>query len=55
MHELHEAGHTALWLFTSVSVRNGRVGTGLVVRINQVNIFSANRTVSDDAFNAHYA
>jgi hypothetical protein len=26
MHELHEAGHARLWLFISVSVRNGLVG-----------------------------
>ncbi|KAJ5849263.1 hypothetical protein N7534_007952 [Penicillium rubens] len=55
MHELHEAGHARLWLFTSVSVRNGLVGAGLVVRVNQVDIASSNRTVgSDDALNAHY-
>ncbi|KAJ5283377.1 hypothetical protein N7505_001357 [Penicillium chrysogenum] len=36
MQELHEAGHARLWLFTSVSVRNDLVGTGLVVRVNQV-------------------
>ena len=56
MHELHEAGHARLWLFISVSVRNGLVGAGLVVRVNQVDIASSNRTVgSDDALNAHYA
>jgi hypothetical protein len=56
VHELHEAGHGRLWLFTSVSVRNGLVGTGLVVRVNQVDIASSNRTVgSDDTLNAHYA
>lgn len=56
MHELHEAGHARLWLFTSVSVRNGLVGTGLVVRVNEVDIASSNRTVgSDDALDAHYA
>ncbi|KAJ5040814.1 hypothetical protein NUH16_011106 [Penicillium rubens] len=48
-------GHARLWLFTSVSVRNGLVGPGLVVRINQVDIASSNRTLgSDDALNAHY-
>ena len=41
MQELHEAGHARLWLFTSVSVRNGLVGTGLVVRVNQVDIVSS--------------
>ncbi|KAJ5300187.1 hypothetical protein N7508_007430 [Penicillium antarcticum] len=56
MHELHEASHARLWLFTSVSVRNGLVGTGLVVRVNQVDIVSSNRTVgNDDSLNAHYA
>ncbi|KAJ5215587.1 uncharacterized protein N7498_001994 [Penicillium cinerascens] len=56
MQELHEAGHARLWLFTSVSVRNGLVGTGLVVRVNQVDIVASNRTVgNDDALNAHYA
>ncbi|KAJ5904903.1 uncharacterized protein N7473_001819 [Penicillium subrubescens] len=56
MHELHEAGHARLWLLTSVSVRNGLVGTGLVVRVNQVDIVSSKRTVgNDDALNAHYA
>jgi hypothetical protein len=55
MQELHEAGHARLWLFTSVSVRNGLVGTGMV-RVNQVDIASSSRTVgSDDALNAHYA
>jgi hypothetical protein len=56
MDVLHEAGHARLWLFTSVSVRNGLVGVGLVVRVNQVAIASSNRTVgSDDALNAHFA
>jgi hypothetical protein len=56
MHELHEAGHARLWLFTSVSVRNGLVETGLVVRVNQVDIVSSHRTVgNDDSLNAHYA
>ena len=56
MQELHEAGHARLWLFTSVSVRNGLVGTGLVVRVNHVDIVLSNRTVgNDDALNAHYA
>ncbi|KAJ5288337.1 hypothetical protein N7508_011112 [Penicillium antarcticum] len=56
MQELHEAGHARLWLFTSVSVRNGLVGTGLVVRVNQVDIVSSNRTVgTEDALNAHFA
>jgi hypothetical protein len=56
MHELHEAGHARLWLFTSVSIRNGLVGTGLVVRVNQVDIVSSHRTVgNDDSLNAHYA
>ncbi|KAJ5981906.1 hypothetical protein N7451_012006 [Penicillium sp. IBT 35674x] len=56
MQELHEAGHARLLLFTSVSVRNGLVGTGLVVRVNHVDIVSPNRTVgNDDALNAHYA
>ena len=56
MQELHEAGHAHVWLFTSVSVRNGRVGTGLVVHVNQVDIVSSNRTVgTEDALNAHFA
>ncbi|KAJ5240479.1 uncharacterized protein N7469_002070 [Penicillium citrinum] len=56
MHELHEAGHARLWLFTGVCVRNGLVGTGLVVRVNQIDIVSSNRTVGhDDSLNAHYA
>jgi hypothetical protein len=56
MHELQETGHARLWLFTSVSVRNGLVGAGLVVRVNQVDIVSSNRTVgTNDALNAHYA
>lgn len=56
IHELHEAGHARLWLFTSVSIRNSLVGTGLVVRVNQVNIVSSHRTVgNDDSLNAHYA
>jgi hypothetical protein len=56
MHELHEAGHARLWLFTSVSIRNGLVGTGLVVRVDQVDIVSSHRTVgNDDSLNAHYA
>ena len=56
MQELHEAGHARLWLFTSASVRNGLVGTGLVVRVNQVDIVSSNRTVgTEDALNAHFA
>ena len=56
MQELHEAGHARLWLFTSASVRNGLVGTGLVVRVNQVDILSSKRTIgNDDALNAHYA
>ena len=56
MQELHEAGHAHLWLFTSVSVRNGLVGTGLVVHVNQVDIVSSNRTVgTEDALNAHFA
>ncbi|KAJ6137029.1 hypothetical protein N7497_012281 [Penicillium chrysogenum] len=58
MHELHElleAGHARLWPFTSVSVRNSLVGTGLVVRVNQVGIVSSNQAVGhDDALNAHY-
>ncbi|KAJ5267935.1 hypothetical protein N7478_001488 [Penicillium angulare] len=54
--ELHEAGRACLWLFTSVSVRNGLVGTGLVVRVSQVDVTSSSRTVgSDDALNVHYA
>ena len=45
-----------LWLFASVSVRNSLVGTGLVVRVNQVDTAPSNRMVgSDDALNAHYA
>jgi hypothetical protein len=32
MQELHEAGYARLWLFTSVSVRNGLVGVGLIAR-----------------------
>ena len=56
MQELDEAGHARLWLFTSVSVRNGLVGTGLVVRVNQADIVSSNWTVgSEDALNAHFA
>ncbi|KAJ5091031.1 hypothetical protein N7532_009715 [Penicillium argentinense] len=56
MNELHEAGHARLWLFTSVSVRNGLVGVGLIVRVNQVDIASSHRTVgNDDSLNAHYA
>ena len=56
MTELHEAGHAQLWLFTSVSVRNGLVGTGLLVRVNQIDIVSSHRTVGDDdTMNAHYA
>ncbi|KAJ5111625.1 hypothetical protein N7532_002160 [Penicillium argentinense] len=56
MNELHEAGHARLWLFTSVSVRNGLVGVGLIVRVNQVDIASSYRTVgNDDSLNAHYA
>jgi hypothetical protein len=56
MHELHKAGHARLLLFTSVSTRNGLVGTGLVVRVNQVDIVSSNRRVGDDdTLNAHYA
>lgn len=56
MHELHEAGHARLWLFTSVSVRNGLVGTALVVRVNQVDIVSSKRTIgTEDALNAHFA
>ncbi|KAJ5085459.1 hypothetical protein N7532_010230 [Penicillium argentinense] len=56
MHELHEAGHARRWLFTRVSVRNGLVGAELVVRVNQVDIVSSNRTVgTDDALNAHCA
>ncbi|KAI2669422.1 hypothetical protein LCP963914a_9931 [Penicillium roqueforti] len=56
MPELHEAGRARLWLFTSVSVRNGLVGTGLVVRVSQVDVTSSSRTIgSDDALNAHYA
>jgi len=48
--ELHKAGHAYIWLFTSISVRNDLVGTGLVARV------PLNRTVgSDDALNAHYA
>ncbi|KAJ5318532.1 hypothetical protein N7476_004952 [Penicillium atrosanguineum] len=55
MQELHEA-HTRLWLLTSVSIRNGLVETGLVVRVNQVDIVSSKRTVSNDnVLNAHYA
>jgi hypothetical protein len=46
--ELQEIGSARLWLYTSVSVRNGLVGTGLVVRVNQVNIAQSNRTVGDD-------
>ena len=54
--DLHETGCARLWLFTSVSVRNGLVGTGLVVRVNQVDIATSTRTVgSDDVLNAHYA
>jgi hypothetical protein len=54
--ELQEVGSARLWLFTSVSVRNGLVGTGLVVRVNQVNIALSNRTVGDDqTLNAHFA
>jgi hypothetical protein len=48
MHELHEAHYASLWLFTGVSVANGLVGTGLVVRVNQVDIVSSNRTVEPD-------
>lgn len=56
MHELHEAGHACLWVFTSVSIRNGLVGTGLLVRVNQVNIVSSHRTIGDDdTLNTHYA
>ena len=56
MQELHEAGRARLWMFTSVSVRNGLVGTGLVVRVNQIEIISSNRTVgTDDTLNAHFA
>lgn len=52
MHELHEAGHARLWLFTSVSIRNGLI----VVRVDQVDIVSSHRTVgNDDSLNAHYA
>ncbi|KAJ5751270.1 hypothetical protein N7533_008298 [Penicillium manginii] len=56
MHELHEAGHARFWLFTSVSVRSSLVGTGLGVRVNQVDIVSSNGAAgSDDTLNAHYA
>ena len=56
MQELHEAGHAHLWLFTSVSVRNGLVGMGLIARVNQIDIVSSYRTVGkDDSLNAHYA
>ncbi|KAI9036908.1 uncharacterized protein KD926_001223 [Aspergillus affinis] len=41
-------------LFTSVSVRNSLVGTGLVARVNQADIVSSNRTVGNDALNAHF-
>ncbi|KAJ5215604.1 reverse transcriptase [Penicillium cinerascens] len=54
--DLHEASCARLWLYTSVSVRNGLVGTGLVVRVNQADIATSSRTVgSDDVLNAHYA
>lgn len=55
-HEVHEAGHACLLVFTSVSVRKGLVGTGFLVRINLVNIVSSHRTIGDDdTLNAHYA
>jgi hypothetical protein len=54
--DLRETNGARLWLFTSVSVRNGLVGTGLVVRVNQFDITISSRTVgSDDVLNAHYA
>lgn len=54
--DLNETSCAHLWLFTSVSVRNGLVGTGLVVRVNQLYIATSNHTVgSDDVLNAHYA
>lgn len=53
--EMREAGRAHIWLLTSVSVRNGLIGTGLVVRVNQVDIVSSNRTVGkDNTLNAHY-
>jgi hypothetical protein len=54
--DLQESGRARLFIYTGVSVRNGLVGTGLLVRVNQVNIVSSSRTVgSDDALNAHYS
>lgn len=56
LNDLHEANCARLWLFTSVSVRNGFVRRGLVVRVNQVDIATSSHTVgSDDVLNAHYA
>jgi hypothetical protein len=49
MDELHEAGQAQFWLFTGVSVRNGLVGTGLVIGVNQNNIAMSHQPVGEDA------
>lgn len=56
MHELHETCDAHLSMFISISFRHGLVGTGLLVRVNQVDIFSSYRMVRDDeTLNPHYA
>ncbi|KAJ6100329.1 hypothetical protein N7467_001864 [Penicillium canescens] len=53
MDELHKADQAQFWLFTGVSVRNGLVGTGLVIGVNQNNIAMSHQPVGkDDALNA---
>ena len=56
LNDLYKASCARLWLFTRVSVRNSLVGTGLVVRVNQVDIAISSWTVgSDGVLNAYYA
>jgi hypothetical protein len=53
--DLQETGHACLWVFTSVSVRNGLVGVSLVVKVNQVNIILTGWMVgSKDVLNTCY-
>jgi hypothetical protein len=56
MDDLLETSCAHLRIFTHVSIRDGIVGGGLVVRVNQTNIVSAGRIIaSEDALNAYYA